>query len=139
MSHIFSLAGSAVRGWLVLGLSLFTLALAGCSSSTPTDVVQDFYKAVAANKVDAAVAYFSLRDIKESDLTAAKGKMQMVVGNAHSKIENQGGLESVTTTVIEQKDDIVRVKAELKFKNGVTNDEYFTLEKDGGNWKIRLK
>jgi uncharacterized protein YbaA (DUF1428 family) len=136
MLHNFDLAA---RRLLALCMSFFALAVVGCSSSTPEGVVQDFYKAVAANKVDDAIAYFSLRDVEKNDLTAAKGKMQMLVGEAHSQIEKRGGLESVTATMGEQKDDFARVRVELKFKNGETRGENVTLVKDDGDWKIRIE
>ncbi|MDR3214544.1 MAG: DUF4878 domain-containing protein [Azoarcus sp.] len=128
---------SAVRKLFALWMSLFALALAGCSSS-PDDVVKDFYKAVADNRVDEAITYFSLKDVKENDLTTMKGKLQMVVGAYYSRIQENGGLDSITTTIIEQNGDTVRVKAELKFKNGKTKDESNILIKDAGKWKIKL-
>ena len=128
---------SSARRFLVLWISLFALALAGCSSS-PEDVVKDFYKAVADNRVEDAVGYFSLQGIKENDLTQAKGKFQMMVGELHSTIKARGGLDSVLATPGEQKDDSVRVEVELKFKNGTTKKESLKLAKESGKWKIRL-
>ncbi|MDR1462565.1 MAG: DUF4878 domain-containing protein [Azoarcus sp.] len=134
--HYFN---SVVRGLSVFWMSLFVLVLVACSPSTPEDVVKDFYKAVADNRVDDAVAYFSLKNVKENDLTTMKGKLQMVVGDTYSRIQNNGGLESITTELIEQQDDTARVKVELKFKNGKTKNESTRLVKDSGKWKLHLK
>ncbi|MDR1423871.1 MAG: DUF4878 domain-containing protein [Azoarcus sp.] len=134
--HYFN---SVVRKLSVFWMSLFVLVLAACSPSAPEDVVKDFYKAVADNRVDDAVAYFSLQDVKENDLTVVKGKLQMVVGERYSRIQDNGGLESITTEVVEQQDDTARVKVELKFKNGKTKNESARLVKDSGKWKMHLK
>ena len=130
--------GSFARALSVLWMSLFALALVACSTPTPEDVVRDFYKAVAGNRIDEAVGYFSLVDVKENDMAAAKGKLQMIAGELSSRIATNDGLDSVTTTVVEQTDETARVKVELKFKNGKTLDESHDLVKDSGKWKIEL-
>jgi hypothetical protein len=127
------------RKLLALWMSLFALSLAGCAPASPDSVVQNFWKAVADNRVDEAVGYFSLKDVKENDLTSAKGKVQMIVGQLHSDIQKKGGLESVLTTVGEQTDTTAKVKAEVKFKNGTSKSENFNLVKDSdGSWRIKL-
>ncbi|GHU11391.1 hypothetical protein AGMMS50225_16810 [Betaproteobacteria bacterium] len=127
------------RKLLLLWISLFALALTACSSASPEDVVKNFFEAAAANRVDEAIEYFSLRDVKENDLTAAKGKLQIIVGQTYSNIQKNGGLDSITTTLVEQKEDTARVKVEIKFKNGKSSDQHKNLVKDSGKWKIVLK
>ena len=92
--------GSFARALSVLWMSLFALALVACSTPTPEDVVRYFYKAVAGNRIDEAVGYFSLVDVKENDMAAAKGKLQMIAGELSSRIATNDGLDSVTTTVV---------------------------------------
>lgn len=132
------------RNLLALWISLFALALVACSSSSPEDVVKEYCKAVADNRVDDAIAFFSLKDVKENDLTQAKGKLLMIVGKQYSEFQGKGGLESVATSVIEPKKGdsekgIVRVKSELKFKNGETQSTDWTLVQESGKWKFLLR
>jgi hypothetical protein len=116
---------------------VFTL-LAACSSQTPESVVNDYIKAVANNRVDEAVGYFSLEDVKESDLTAAKGKFQMIVGEQHSNMQENGGLNSVSTVLASKDDNTAQVDVEMKFKNGKARKETFSLVKESGKWKVRI-
>ena len=127
------------RKLLLLWMSLFALALTACSSASPEDVVKNFFEAAAANRVDEAIEYFSLKNVKENDLTAAKGKLQMIVGQTYSNIQKNDGLNSITTTLVEQKEDTARVKVELTFKNGKSHSQHSNLVKDSGKWKLALK
>jgi Zn/Cd-binding protein ZinT len=111
--------------------------LAGCSSH-PEDTVEKFYKAVAANHAEEAVSYFSFKDVKENDLTAVKGKMQMVVGAEYAAIQQQGGLDSVTSRVVKQDKDSAEGEVTMNFKNGQTQTKTDTLTKEGGDWKFDL-
>jgi len=116
------------------------LLLAACSSSpTPETVVRDFINAAANNRVEEAIGYFSLEGVKGNDLTAAKGKLMMVVGDFYSRIEGNGGLDSVSTSLAENKDNTARVEAVMKFKNGQTKKERFDLIQESGQWKIHLE
>ena len=119
----------------------FTL-IAACSSQTPESVANDFIKAAASNRVDEAVGYFSLENVKENDLTAAKGKLLMIVGQLYSSIQSEGGLDSVSSTLVDnngKNDNTARVNVEMKFKNGKTKTEHFILAKESGKWKIKIK
>jgi hypothetical protein len=128
---------SFVRRLSVVWLSLFALVLAGCGSS-PEGTVEKFYKAIADNRVEDAVAHFSIKDVKENDMTAVKGKLMMIVGEQYSKIQSKGGLDSIKTSLVQQEGDKAVVKAELKFKDGTSKEETVKLVKDG-DWKIFLK
>jgi len=121
----------------VFCLLLFILTFAGCGSS-PESVVEKFFKAAAANRVDDAIECFSLKDVKQNDLTMIKGKLQMIVGEQYSTIQEKGGLSSVKATLMEKSGDTAKVKAVVKFKNGQTDEEIFDLIKDKG-WKIVVK
>jgi hypothetical protein len=128
------------RRFFILCLSLCALTLAGCSAPSPENTVEKYYKAVAANHVDEAVSCFSLSDVKESDdLTAVKGKLQMIVGDHHSKIQKKGGLDSIATRTLKQENNSAEVEATVKFKNGETKKETIRLSKDGSDWKLVLR
>jgi len=131
------------RKWCVfLGALLAVALLTACGSpalETPESVVRSYIKAVAENRAEDAIKYYSLKDIKESDLTAAKGKLMMIVGKQYSEIQRKGGLDSVSTSLVSEKDNIATVKLELKFKNGKTESNTMKLAKEDGKWKIRLK
>jgi hypothetical protein len=128
-----------VRRFFLMCLSFCALILAGCGTASPEGTVEKYYKAVAANRVDEAVSCFSLKDVKENDLTAVKGKIQMVVGNQYSTIQKAGGLDSIATHTVKQDKDTAEVEATVKFKDGTTQKETFPLTKDGSDWKILLR
>jgi hypothetical protein len=137
MSHFFAVGA---RKFLAFLGAFFAFALlAACSSQTPESVASDYMKAVANNRVDEAIGYFALEDVKENDLTAVKGKMQMVVGSQYSKIQERGGMKSVSSTLIEQKDGTAVVEVEITYKNDETRKDRMPLIKESGKWKIKLK
>ncbi|MCL2345606.1 MAG: DUF4878 domain-containing protein [Desulfobulbus sp.] len=128
------------RKLLALWGMLFAFAiLAACSSQTPESVAKNYIDAVAANRTEEAIGYYSLKDVKENDLTAVKGKLQMIVGQQYSSIQEHGGLDSVVTTLAKQDGNTARVDMELKFKNGKTKKDRLNLIQESGAWKIVLK
>jgi hypothetical protein len=129
-----------IRQLLALWASLFAFALlAACSPQPPEDVVKDFMKAVAANKVDDATRYFALADVKENDMTTAKGKIQMMAGQQYAEMQKNDGLDSISATTVKIEGDRASVTVELKFKNGKTRKDRFNLAQESGKWKIVLK
>jgi hypothetical protein len=62
---------------ITFSLRLFIACLLGsflvaCGASSPEDAARDFYQAVADNRVDDALAFYSLEGVKENDLTAIR-------------------------------------------------------------------
>ncbi|MDR2129240.1 MAG: DUF4878 domain-containing protein [Burkholderiaceae bacterium] len=114
--------------------------LAACGASSPESTVKDFYKAIADNRTDDAMALILIEDVKQSNLTAAKGKLQMMFGMLAAEIEKGGGLKSIETKIISQEGDVAVVEATLVLGNdkqekaGKTN-----LVKKDGRWMIQLK
>ncbi|MCL2160460.1 MAG: DUF4878 domain-containing protein [Betaproteobacteria bacterium] len=139
MSEFFSTAGRKLT--TLLGTFFVFALLAACSSQSPESVAGDYMKAAANNRVEEAIGYFALGDIKENDLTAVKGKLQMIVGQQYSVIQDNGGLDSVSTNLVEKNEDgtSATVMVETKFKNGQSKKDRMTLIQESGKWKIRLK
>ena len=117
--------------------AVVAFALIGCSVP-PEDIVEKYYKAAADNNVDKAISCFSLKNIDETEITTAKGKLQMIIGGYYQEIQKNGGLASVKTALVEQEGDTATVNAIVTFKNGQTDEQRFNLIKDNG-WKITLK
>jgi len=136
MSYFFAVG---VRKFaLLLGAVLTVTLLTACSQS-PESVVRSYFKAVADNRTEEAVGYFSLKDVKESDLTMVKGKFRMFVGGQYSVMQEKGGLDSISTTLVDQNDATANVAYEIKYKNGETEKDTLPMVKDSGQWKIQLK
>lgn len=135
MSHLFAVG---IRRFALLLGAVFTVALLSACSQSPESVAKSYIQTVADNRVEEAVGYFSLADVKENDLTMVKGKCQMIVGEQYSIMQSKGGLDSVTTTLDDQKDNTAHVTIEMKYKNGETKKDSLTLVKDSGKWKIKL-
>ena len=138
MSPFFSTAGRKLTA--LLGTFFAFALLAACSSQSPESVASDYMKAAANNRVEEAIGYFALGNVKENDLTAVKEKLQMFVGEQYSVIQDNGGLDSVSTNLVEKNEDSTRaiVMVETKFKNGQSKQERMTLIQESGKWKIRL-
>jgi hypothetical protein len=128
---------STIRKFFVLGM--FALVMTACSAPAPEDVVKDFYKAVADNRTEDAANFFSLKDVKGSDLTAVKAKIMMVVADFQSRIQKHGGLDSVTTTLVKKEGGTARVNVEIKYKDGKTEKQSMKLEDASGKWKIVMQ
>lgn len=124
-----------IRFLMVCLLGAFLVA---CGSS-PEGTVNDYFKAVADNRVEDAVAFFSIKDVKENDLTMVKGKLQMIVGEQYASIQKAGGLQTVDTKSVTIEGETAKVEVELTYGNGKKKTERFTLQKEDGGWKILLK
>ncbi len=120
-------------------LAFFLALLLSACGPAPENVVQEYYKAVAGNRADVAVKMFSLQDVKANDMTAVQGKLMMIVGEQYSRIQGEGGLKSVTTKVVEQKDDTATIEAEVTFNNGKSQKDTIHLVKEKNGWKIQLR
>ena len=127
---------STIRKLFVLGM--LALIMTACSAPAPEDVVKDFYKAVVDNRTEDAVNCFALNNVKGNDLTMMRGKIMMVVGNLQSGIKKQGGLDSITTTLVKKDKNTAEVKVEIKYKNGKTEKTSMKLADESGKWKISM-
>jgi len=130
MPHFFTVG---VRKFaLLLGAVFMVMLLTACSRS-PEGVTKAYFKAVADNRIDEAIGYYSLDRLKGGD----NKKIQTMLADQHSKMQKKGGLASISTALVGQKDAFARVSYELKFKNGETDRGAFDLAKESGQWKIQ--
>jgi hypothetical protein len=113
--------------------------LIACGKSSPEGTVKDYLDAVANNRVEEAVAFYTLKNVKENDLTMAKGKLQMIIGEQYSKIQTAGGLQSVETKIIRQENDKATVEAHIVYSDSKEDTARFNLVKEDGGWKIQMK
>ena len=139
MPHLFTVS---VRKLITLFVTFFIFALsAACSSQTPEtpeSVVSNHVKAVGANRVDEAIGYLVLRN--------ANGKEDLVkhVERLHQQVQDNGGIDSILTSLVSKNDDDTRatVELELKYKNGETVGGQMDLikeSKESSEWKIQLR
>ncbi|MDR1890340.1 MAG: DUF4878 domain-containing protein [Zoogloeaceae bacterium] len=120
-------------------LCLLGVFLVACgSSSSPEGTVNDYFKAVVDNRVEDAVAFYSIKDVKDNDLTMVKGKLQMIVGEQISKMQKSGGLQTLTTKTVSAEGDTATVEVEITYGNGKKESETLKLGKEEGGWKILL-
>jgi len=52
------------------------------------------------------------------------------------KLSAQGGLVSLSTTLVSQTGDTAKIRCEIRFGNGETESEIATLVKESGEWKL---
>jgi hypothetical protein len=124
-----------LRGLTGFLLAASVLILSGCGSSSPEAAAEGFYQAIAANDVDLALSFISMDDLGENDMRAVQGKMHVAVGFASQEIAARGGVDSVTTKVVEQNGDRARVSVTITCKDGEKNTQTLAfIQKDG--WKL---
>ncbi|MDR2129237.1 MAG: DUF4878 domain-containing protein [Burkholderiaceae bacterium] len=127
----------AIRFFMACLLGALVAACGTSSSSSPPEsTVKDFYKAIADNRIDNAMALVLIEDVKDNELTAAQ---QIMLGMLFSEIEKDGGLKSIDTKVITQEGDVAVVEVTLTFGNGEKwNAGKSVLVKKDGHWKIQF-
>ena len=136
MLHFFAFD---LRKLAVLLGAFFAFALlTACSPQTPESVVSSYIKAVASNNVDEAMGYLALGDVKGNEFTQTRGKIRGMLDSQYSAIQENGGLDSISTKLINKNDNIAHVKLTMKYKNGKTESGDMTLVKESGEWKISL-
>ena len=124
---------------LALGLVIFTsLLLTGCGQTKPEDVAKNFYQALEDKNVDKAYGMLYLDTKASQHEMETKGKLQMIVGEVSSRIEQKGGTQSIEVGDVATKEDNARVQLHITFKNKTQSDETFNLRKQNDEWKIRL-
>jgi len=128
MSHFFA----AHRLPVFLGVFFVSVLTAACSSDTPEGVVKGYITAIANNRIDEAIGYFPSETGKDQD----GGAMRRDQETGYSWVQDRGGLDSVLTSLVDNKNDTAHVKAEIKFKNGETENATFALSKESGKWKF---
>lgn len=131
----------SVRAFNLFFMMVMGLALAACSGGKPESVLETFYRAVAAGDVETAAKQISYQRIPPAQMTQAKGKVQMLVGEMQSRIQANGGLDKVETIDVTVAEDgkTVTVNTRLKFQNGKDHTQQHRLANEGGDWKIVLR
>ena len=129
------------RVFSVFFTAIFAFTLAACSGGSPESTIESFYKAAADGDVEKAAEQISFASVPAAQMTAAKGKVQMIVGEMQSRIQANDGLDSVE--IVESKIDdekkTARVRSRIVFNNGKDQTENHRLINEDGDWKILLK
>lgn len=117
---------------------LLALGLVACSGGKPEDTLEKFYRAAEKGDVETAIKQIHLSNVKDAQLTQAKGKVQMIVGEVQGQIKANGGFDGLN--VIESKiapdEKSANLRVKLKFKNGTEQPDNARLIKDSDGWKI---
>jgi phage shock protein A len=120
---------------------LLVAALSACSGGKPEDTLEAFYRAAEKGDVEKATKQVSLANVKDAQLTQAKGKVQMIVGEVQGKLKANGGFDSLE--VVESKVDpdgkTADLRVKLKFGNGTDKQERARLVKESDGWKIVIR
>lgn len=113
------------------------ILLSACSNETPESFSKHFFEALATGKTDKAINMFSLDEVKENEMTTARGKLMMVVGGMQSYINQNGGLKSVDIMSVQEYPEYVGVHVRLQFGNGTQKNEILKLTHQDGDWKLK--
>jgi hypothetical protein len=120
---------------------LFIAALSACSGGKPEDTLDKFYRAAEKGDVETAVKQISFASVKADEMTMAKGKVQMIVGEAQKMIKANDGYKSmeVLESKIDSEGKTATVRAKLLFNNGKDKADNAKLVKDSDGWKIVIR
>lgn len=70
----------------------------------------------------------------DSETQEMKKKMREEIS---SELQKKGGLVSIATTLVSQTEDTAQVRAEMRYGNGSSDSELFTVVKESGEWKMK--
>ena len=129
------------RIFSVFFMTVFAFALAACSGGKPESTVETFYEAAAKGDVEKATEQISFASVPAAQMLAAKGKVQMIMGEMQARIQANDGLDSVDIleSKIDEEKKLATVRSKIKFKNGKDQTETHRLINEDGSWKILLK
>lgn len=124
-----------------IALLILAVLLTACSGGEPENTVEAFFKASADGDTEKAIDQISFASVGADEMVAAKGKVQMIVGDLQQRINANDGLDSVETlnSDISENGEQATIQSRITFGNGKTTDETTRLIKDGDDWKISLQ
>ncbi|WP_447895542.1 DUF4878 domain-containing protein [Vreelandella sp. GE22] len=127
--------------FLTAAALLAAALLTACSGGEPEDTVETFFQATADGDVEKAIDQVSFASVGAEEMVAAKGKVQMLVGDLQNRIAANDGLDSVETVNTNMLEDDQRavIQSTIHFNNGKSMNENTPLVKEDGDWKISLE
>lgn len=122
-------------------LLVVAVLLTACSGGKPEDTVNAFFQASADGDVDTAIDQVSFASVGADEMVAAKGKVQMLVGDLQQRVNANDGLDSVETlnSDISEDGEQATIQSQITFGNGKTTNETTRLIQEDGDWKISLR
>jgi hypothetical protein len=129
-----------VRAFRPIIMMAFGLALIACSGEKPESVLQTFYQAVATGDAETAARQISYSRIPAGFRAQADGKVRMLLGEMHSRIQANDGLDKIEMVAVNMAagGKTAKIRTRLKFKNGKEHLQNHRLVREGGDWKIVL-
>lgn len=114
-------------------------ALTACSAS-PNGASKNFYRAVGTGNTDKAMKMIDMVDIgPQAQLMGLNSKIRAAIESLHQKAQAHGGLASVEILSVHKIDDThSKVTAELRFRDGTTQNSTDTWAKLHGKWLLDL-
>lgn len=132
-----------MKHYVLYPIALLILAafLAACSGGKPENTVETFFQAAADGDVEKAIDQISFASVDASEMVAAKGKIQMIVGDLQQQIAANDGMGSLETLSSEMAEDgeLAIIQSKITFGNDKTMNETTRLAKEDGDWKILLQ
>jgi hypothetical protein len=117
----------------IFAISILLMA-GGCSGSSPSRTVKDFYGAIGRGDVETATAQMASRVIDQVGLN----KLQQSIEFQVQAVEQAGGIKSVKITDEQIFDDAALVTTQVDFGDGTSATETVQLVKEDGRWKIDI-
>lgn len=120
---------------------VFLFGMVACGgSNTPEKTTEAFFQYVANKDFDKAIDLIYIKDLKDTEMASAKGKLNMLLAAASERMEKSGGFKSVKVTNTEVSSD--GKTATVKYTMTVGDKESkasMNLIKVDGKWKILMK
>lgn len=120
-------------------LAFLTALLAACSASGPEAFTKHYYATISEGETEQILELFSYKDMEQAQMTAARGKVTMMVGMMQAGVKTAGGIEEVEIVKVNQTDDDhATVDHILHMGDGTSSEETLNLVRVDGEWKVAL-
>lgn len=112
--------------------------LVACGSDTPDVVAKNFTKAMNEGEIEKAFkyVYFKSEDEKQKNLKGLMENIDEIKQSIKEANAKTGGIKSIEASILNQIDNLAKVKITATSKNGEVNSREQSLIKVNDTWYI---
>ncbi len=117
-----------------LATALLVFIFAGCGSSGPDDVVNDFFRSIESGDTDKAAGMMSSQLVS----MMGKEKLSTALEEQTKEMKEKGGISKIEISDKEEKEESVTMNVTITYGDGSTKSEKTKLVLEEGEWKIGI-
>lgn len=114
-------------------LILATILIAGCSATSPSDVVKEFHSRIEAGELESAIEFLSSGTLSR----VSPDKLKQGLQQTTRQIDSKGGIKKIE--IVEEKviGETAEVTVKIYFGDGTEHTDRSSLIKEDGKWRIQ--